>query len=215
MANKDAKFVFGVDLDGVCANFIEGLRPIAAEWLGVAVDTLPTEVTYGFPEWHLERIAKDDPNEPAYEKLHRFAITQKQLFERLEPIAGAAVALRRLSFVHDVRVRIITHRLFIPHFHQTAIVQTVQWLEKHGIPYYDLCFMESKGAVGANLYIDDTPKNIEALSEKHNVIIFSNSTNRDIQGRRANNWNEVEQIVLERQQEWKAQGGEGARSSGT
>ena len=26
-------FVFGVDLDGVVANFIEGLRPIAAEWL--------------------------------------------------------------------------------------------------------------------------------------------------------------------------------------
>jgi len=29
------QFVLGVDLDGVVADFIGGLRPIAAEWLGV------------------------------------------------------------------------------------------------------------------------------------------------------------------------------------
>ncbi len=27
-------FIFGVDLDGVCADFYEGIRPMAAEWLG-------------------------------------------------------------------------------------------------------------------------------------------------------------------------------------
>ena len=31
----DRSFVFGVDLDGVVADFYGGLRPIAAEWLGV------------------------------------------------------------------------------------------------------------------------------------------------------------------------------------
>ena len=36
------RFVFGVDLDGVCADFYHGLRPIAAEWLGVDVATLPS-----------------------------------------------------------------------------------------------------------------------------------------------------------------------------
>jgi hypothetical protein len=30
----DRKFVLAVDLDGVCADFYTGLRPIAAEWLG-------------------------------------------------------------------------------------------------------------------------------------------------------------------------------------
>ena len=31
----ERSFVFGVDLDGVVADFYGGLRPIAAEWLGV------------------------------------------------------------------------------------------------------------------------------------------------------------------------------------
>ena len=29
------QFVLGVDLDGVVADFAQGLKPIAAEWLGV------------------------------------------------------------------------------------------------------------------------------------------------------------------------------------
>ena len=31
----DRRFVLGVDLDGVCADFYGGLKPVAAEWLGV------------------------------------------------------------------------------------------------------------------------------------------------------------------------------------
>ena len=45
------RFVLGVDLDGVCADFYQGLRPIAAEWLGVPPDTLSPEVTHGLSEW--------------------------------------------------------------------------------------------------------------------------------------------------------------------
>jgi hypothetical protein len=47
----ERRFVFGVDLDGVCADFYRGLRPIAAEWLGVDVTTLPERVSWGLPEW--------------------------------------------------------------------------------------------------------------------------------------------------------------------
>lgn len=43
------RFVFAVDLDGVCADFYRGLRPIAAEWLGVDVSTLPERVSWGLP----------------------------------------------------------------------------------------------------------------------------------------------------------------------
>lgn len=41
---KGSEFVFGVDLDGVVADFIQGLKPIAAEWLGVSADTLTDEI---------------------------------------------------------------------------------------------------------------------------------------------------------------------------
>ncbi|MCC5874293.1 MAG: 5'-nucleotidase [Gammaproteobacteria bacterium] len=182
------KFVFGVDLDGVVADFIAGLRPIAAEWLGMEVASLPLEVSYGFPEWRLDRYG-------GYEALHRFAVKERDLFKRLPPIAGAPAALRRLSG-RDVRIRIITHRLYIKWFHQEAVQQTVDWLEYHGIPYWDLCFMRDKAAVGADLYVEDSPANIRALRDTgHEVLVLRNSTNRDLPGPGADSWAEVEAFV--------------------
>ena len=192
-------FIFGVDLDGVCADFYEGIRPMAAEWLGKPEGDLTREVTYGFPEWGI-------PDAPGgYMDFHKFAVTQRDLFRVLKPLPGAPQALRRLSKL-EVRIRIITHRLYVKYFHKQAIVQTIDWLDHHGIPYWDLCFMEKKTQVGAHLYIEDSEKNILKLtSEGNECIIFTNSTNKHMQGGlRANNWDEVEIIVRDRYAEWRA-----------
>ena len=109
------RFILGVDLDGVVADFYGGLRPVAAEWLGVPLDSLPSDVTYGLPEWNLDVAG-------GYEALHRFAVTQRDLFRTLAPVPGAPAALRRLS-ARDIRIRIITHRLFIKYFHERALDQ--------------------------------------------------------------------------------------------
>ena len=194
---SDLRFVFGVDLDGVVADFYGGLRPIAAEWLGVPTESLAAEVTYGLPEWNLSSVGD-------YEDLHRFAVTQRDLFKRLEPIPGAPAALRRLS-ARNIRIRIITHRLFIKYAHQFAVDQTTGWLEHHGIPYWDLCFMRDKAAVGADLYIEDAPRNVEQLrADGHDTIVFTNSTNRGIDPPRADSWADVEGIVLSKMEEWVA-----------
>ena len=196
----DTKFVFGVDLDGVCADFYGGLRPIAAEWLGVDINTLPTEVSYGLPEWHVGEAPG------GYLALHRFAVTQRDLFRVLRPVVGAPQALRKLSD-HDVRIRIITHRLFIKYFHIKPIEQTIAWLDHHDIPYWDLCFMKEKAAVGADLYIDDAPDNIEKLrADGHTTIVFTNSTNRKLDGPRADTWNDVERLVLGQVAQWSHRG---------
>ena len=182
-------FVFGVDLDGVVADFIGGLKPIAAEWLGVAEESLTDEVSYGFKEWRLG-------GKRGYNDLHRFAVKEKDLFEVLPPIEGAAAALRRLSR-KGVHIRIITHRLYIPWFHRQAIVQTAKWLERYGIPYWDLCFMAEKSSVDADVYIDDAPKNIQALrTAGKQVIVMRNSTNRSEAAPAAESWEEVERWVL-------------------
>ncbi len=149
-------FVFGVDLDGTCADFYGGLRPIAADWLGVGLDDLPEEVSWGLPEWGID----DAPG--GYQRLHRFAVTQRDLFRKLQPMPGAPMALRRLS-EEGVRIRIITHRLFIKYFHHIAVRQTIEWLDSNDIPYWDLCFMADKAAVGADLYIEDSPENVAKL----------------------------------------------------
>ena len=194
----EAKFVLGVDLDGVVADFYAGLREIAAEWLDVPIQQLPENVSHGLTEWNV-------PQAPGgYEALHRFAITQRELFTRLKPISGAPATMRRLSG-RDIRIRIITHRLFIKYFHQVAVSQTIQWLDRHDIPYWDLCFMQQKTAVGADLYIEDSPANIERLrAEGQKTIVFTNSTNEQLPGPRANNWDEVLELALAEKRAWES-----------
>lgn len=190
-------FVLGVDLDGVCVDFYGAMREIAAEWLGVDLAALTPDVHYGFPEWGLEPMG-------GYTPLHRFAVTQRRLFAAAPPIAGAPGALRRLGANDEIRIRIITNRLFIPHFHMEAAIQTIEWLEHHGIPYWDLCLLPDKAAVGADVYIDDTEEHVEALRAKGlDAIVFTNSTNLDVAPPRADNWNELEQMILERVDTWR------------
>jgi len=195
------RFVFGVDLDGVCADFYRGLRPIAAEWLGVDVSTLPERVSWGLPEWGIDKAPG------GYEALHRFAVTQRDLFRVLPPMAGAPGALRRLSAA-DLRIRIITHRFFTKFFHQVAARQTIEWLDHHDIPYWDLCFMQEKAAVGADLYLEDAPRNVEQLrAEGLHTIVFTNSTNEHLPGPRADTWLQVVDLVLSAKAEYEKKGG--------
>jgi len=192
----ESKFIFGVDLDGVVGDFYGAVRKIAAEWLHKPVDALTPEVSYGLGEWGIEEFG-------GYESLHRFAVTQRNIFLDMEPIEYAPAILRKLSCL-DIRIRIITHRLFLKYSHRTSINQTVDWLDKYDIPYWDICFMNDKGAVGAHVYIDDAPENINSLRKQGcKTIVFSNSTNRGLPGPRAENWFEVERIVMEAREEWR------------
>jgi len=191
--SQSQQFVLGVDLDGVVADFYEALRPVAAEWRGVPVDSLTREVSYGLPEWGIQD----------YSDLHRFAVLQKQIFSTMPTIPGAAAALREFGFNDNIRVRIITHRLYTKYLHETAVKQTIEWLEEHGIPYWDICFMKEKGDVGADLYIEDSPSNIQALrATRDKVLIYTNSTNKKLKGERADNWDEVKAKVHKQLDVW-------------
>jgi 5'(3')-deoxyribonucleotidase len=190
-----ARFVLGVDLDGVVGDFYAAIRRVAAEWQGKEITDLDPEVRYGLAEWGFTA--------ETYPAMHRFGVTQRGLFRELEPIDGAPAALRRLSDA-GVHIRIITHRLFIPHFHQEAVQQTIEWLDYYGIPYRDLCFTGDKVAVGADMYVEDTPHNVLALREVAPTIVFTNSTNRDIPDPRADTWDEVERLVLEECERWES-----------
>lgn len=194
--SQQPQFVLGVDLDGVVADYIGGLRPIAADWLGVPLDSLTTDVSYDFPEWKLKPCG-------GYDALHRFAVKEKNLFRVLPPVSGAPATLRRLS-KRGIRIRIITHRLYIEWFHREAILQTTEWLEEYGVPYWDLCFMRDKAAVGADLYLEDNPRNIKALrSSGHPTIVVTNSINKGVRGPRAETWADVERLVLIDFEKWK------------
>jgi len=180
--------ILGVDLDGVCADFYGRMREIAAEWFERPVGDLSTDVSCGLGEWGVANAAQ-------YESLHRFAVTQRNLFRTSPMIPGARRYLRLLSD-EGVRVRIITHRLFIHYFHNAAVSQTIDWLDEHGIPYWDLCFMKAKEQVGADIYVEDAPSNVRSLRGKGLfTICFANSTNKDVDAPRARDWQQVYEII--------------------
>ncbi|MDR2069705.1 MAG: 5'-nucleotidase [Spirochaetaceae bacterium] len=192
----ESSFILGVDLDGVVGDFYGTMRIIAAEWLNKPVEALTEEVGYGLDEWGIAEYG-------GYDRLHRFAVTQRNLFRDMKPIRDAPAVLRKLSN-HGIRIRIITHRIFIKYSHRTSITQTVDWLDSYDIPYWDLCFMNDKGAVGAHVYIDDAPSNISRLREHGcRTIVFTNSTNRTLPGPRADSWQDVERLVMDAREEWR------------
>jgi 5'(3')-deoxyribonucleotidase len=186
MPSNEDRIVLGVDLDGVCADFYARMREVAAEWFERPIDDLTTSPTYGLREWGVEANK--------YDNLHRFAVTSRELFASVPMIPGARKVLRRLSD-EDYHIRIITHRLFIHFSHAVAVQQTIEWLDQHAIPYRDLCFMKDKDQVGADIYIEDAPHNVERLRKKYYTICFANSTNTMISEPRAKDWEEVYDLV--------------------
>ncbi len=153
------EYVFGVDLDGVCADFYGKMREIVAFWRGVPLDELTPEPDYGLGNWGV-------PDKREYERIHLY------------------------------------------HFHKTAVTQTAEWLDKHAIPYWDLCFMREKGHINAHIYVDDTETHIRDLENGgRSVIAFTNSTNVHMDpppALRANSWAEAESIVRSRYRAWRA-----------
>lgn len=182
-------FVFGVDLDGVCADYTLGFREIVAEAQGVSPESLPLQRSWGFDEWGLD--------EAEFNRLHQYAVTDRHLLRSLPLFDGCAESLWRLSDA-GVWIRIITHRLYTNWGHAAAVGDTVAWLDEAQIPYRDICFLGAKPEVEANVYVDDAPHNIVALREADNdVIVFDQPYNIDLPGPRATTWAEVEELVME------------------
>jgi len=184
-----AGFILGVDLDGVCADYNRGFREVVAADRGVDPESLALPEAWGFQAWGLD----DDE----YARLHKLAVCDKRMLRHLPVIEGCADALWRLSDM-GAWIRIITHRLYINWGHAAAVSDTVEWLDDNRIPYRDICFLGAKPQVEADAYIDDAPHNITALRDEGNtVIIFDQRYNRHLDGLRANDWSEVEQIVAD------------------
>lgn len=192
-------FIFGVDLDGVCANYTAALRPFVAQRFNVNPETLTDDISWNFVEWGMT-------SREQYLDIHAEAVVKRRIFATMPTIEGAAETLWRLSDA-GVWIRIITHRLQVKGGHANAVSDTCTWLDAHNIPYRDLCFLGAKPQVEADVYIDDSPDNVNALRESGNdVIVFDQPYNREISGPRAHSWQEVETYVLDRMESFVTNG---------
>lgn len=181
-------FVVGVDLDGVCGDHGRAFAAVVAARRGVPVADLPEQRTWNFTEWGL--------TDEEFDHLHRAGVLEHRMFRTMPPIDGCAEALWRLSDA-GAWIRIVTHRLYANWGHAVVVSDTVAWLDEHGIPYRDLCFLGQKPQVDADVYVDDAPHNVTALRRRGStVVVFDQPYNRGLDGPRAKSWPEVEHLVL-------------------
>jgi len=79
-----------------------------------------------------------------------------------------------------------------------TVSDTVEWLDRERIPYRDICFVADKAMVNADAYIEDAPHNvIDIRAAGGHAITFDQPYNAQVDGPRAHDWAEVEEIVVE------------------
>lgn len=189
MTNKP---ILGVDLDGVCLDYVEAFREFTAEVLGVDISDIPSPASYSFFESGWGFTSEDH-----FRSVHGQAV-ESGLYARLPVMPGAAEALHRLSDA-GVHIRIITNRFVNKGQHGTVVAQTAERLETANIPYHDLCFVANKRDVGLGengVLIDDAPTNVVSVREAGtSVIVFDAPYNKHLDGPRAHNWDEAESLI--------------------
>jgi 5'(3')-deoxyribonucleotidase len=192
-AATSGQLVLGVDLDGCVGDYETAFRRCVAAQLGVAEDELGPQHSYdpAANGWGIRDHAH-------FLDLHCRAVAEQRLFADMPVVPGAAEALWTLSDA-GVRIRIVTHRLCVNGIHHTAVADTVAWLDAHDLPYRDLCFVEDKAQVGADVFVDDAPHNVASLRAAGvDVITFDQRYNRELPGPRARTWADVTRHVLHR-----------------
>lgn len=183
--------ILGLDLDGVCANYVDGFRTFCMKEMDRPASDFPDPSSYDFVAsgWPFTNL--DD-----YRSWNRLSIEQGQ-YRNLAPMPGAAEALQELDR-NGVHIRIVTHRLVMGGLHRKVVSDTVEWLDMHEIPYKSLCFTGFKDSISAKLHIDDAPHVIEDLrAAGQQVLVFDHAYNRQLEGPRLQCWGpgSVDQIL--------------------
>jgi 5'-nucleotidase len=184
----DEQLVLGVDLDAVCGDYEDALRASVARRTGRDPAELSPQTTWdAYSEWGMSFAE--------FEEAHRTAVVEDRIFREMQPLPGVSEALWQLSD-EGVWIRIITHRLIFNGAHEVSAADTAWWLDHHRIPYRDLCFIGDKPDVGADVYIDDSPRNIIGLrAAGRTAVVFDQPYNRDLAGPRVSSWGEVTAFV--------------------
>lgn len=188
--------IIGLDLDGVTAEYIGGLRDFIATKRGYSEQDighfLPEVTDYGFSDW--KNLGED------FVTFHTEAVAEG-LYAGLPVMQGASDALWKLNN-EGHHIRVLTKRFVKNGQHGKVVADTALWLDAANIPYRDLSFIGKKTDVFADVYIDDAPSNLKDF-EKAGVdyIIFDALYNRDFSGERALNWDDVYHSIHRRAEE--------------
>lgn len=183
--------VLGLDLDGVCGDYVAALRAFCMEQMGLPAERFPDPTSYNLAKagWPFSDTAD-------YLSWHRKAV-QAGIYRTIPAMPGLADALHDLDKA-DVHIRIVSHRLIMGGLHKKVVSDTAEWLEEHRIPYMSLCFTGLKDSISATLHIEDAPVMVDSLrGAEEKVLIFDQPYNRHISGPRMTDWETAVPTILD------------------
>lgn len=174
-------FVLGVDIDGICADYIGACAFLIQKELDINI-------------WPMLRVPAE--TEELNDLLSRYQYTA-EMYGWLNPIPYAAGVLRKLQ--RAVEIVYITARP------RSTKAITYKWLSAHGFPDTKIINVrQGKLAAikrtGANLFIEDRPIYANPLAEAGVNVILLDVYGRDLgylhEGITvASNWRVVEQLI--------------------
>lgn len=150
------KIRLGVDIDGVCYDFVGSYRKYLMKVTGRPASDFPDAESWSFykEQWGL--------TSPQYIAHLVDAVNAKELFWRGDRVEGSLEAVQQL-YREDYEIVFITAREYegiITHPRHA----TEYWLGINGYPYHELIVTHDKTKAEYNLdiLIDDSPGNLEA-----------------------------------------------------
>lgn len=173
----------GVDVDGVGYSFTEDARIVVADWMNIHPLELDPAKEWDFmlTQWGMDfdtfwRIWAED-------------VARGNAWLRFPPEVGYVEGITALRDAGHQTI-IITNR-------KGGELATMQWLQKHDVPYDGLFIGRDKTMVDIDLLVDDWEVNWqEALAHGRRCIIWDQPWNAHVtDAERARSWDDVIKAV--------------------
>lgn len=184
----------GYDIDNTTGDYENALRIFHAGRLGIPesewTEKFPASLDYDMSKagW-LSMDTRD-----LFLNTHHDAV-EEGMFGKMAMYPNAHDVMWRLHNAGHTSV-IITARYLRKGSHHNINKTTSQWLDDNDVPVDELHITSDKVHVYADVYLDDSPHNIEVLRDAgRTVVIYDQPYNRHMDGLRAKDWNEFEQII--------------------
>ncbi len=156
MNNKQKTFV--VDLDGVLRDIFSQMIKLYNNEFGENIkpeDVKDYDVETSFPKAHA-----------TYGSSYQYFFEKHAdyVFLLSPPMEGAVEAMRHLIQLGKVIVATIQ-----PSTHNKILA--LKWLDKWGIPYDEIRFVDTKAGINCDYFIEDYPKNMEGVFDGFKILI--------------------------------------------
>lgn len=174
----NSQITIGLDLDNTTGDFTDALRQDLAKKLGIDPKTLPEPDHYSYAAsgWY----NSEDEFRSSFQQAEL-----EGLYKKMSVYPDAVKSLQSLAAA-GYRIKIITARS------SAMEADTREWLKQHRIPYHELVFSENKKEHHADVYVDDSPFNINDLRQNNKTVItFSQKYNKGIPGARVAAWSQL------------------------